>query len=332
MSEHTNVVIACRIAHRLPLRARAARTPDTRCGSLRGLVCFLWLGILLLSFVLSACGEPSASCNAPPVTFAPPAVTADHQEVVVHFTCEGAVQAGTLYLPAGPGPHPAVIWIHGAGEARRLGWGAPLVSSFVQSGVAVFSFDKRGVGESQGTCCPGDKGQFNLLTADVVGAVVALASRSDIDNKHIGLIGASQAGWIAPKVAVIAPHVAFVALASATPLTERQTNLYERLAGGEQGKLSKAEISQRLKDNGPSGFDPLPDLKQVSAPSLWLFGSEDDRVPVDESVAVLKGLKAEGKAITIEVFEGAGHGLLDVPPSDPKALPTMVSWIMKQVH
>jgi len=206
------------------------------------------------------------------------------------------------------------------------------VSSFVQSGVAVFSFDKRGVGESQGTCCPGDTGQFNLLTADVVGAVVALASRSDIDTKHIGLIGASQAGWIAPKVAVVAPHVAFVALASATPLTERQTNLYERLAGGEQGKLSKAEISQRLKDNGPSGFDPLPDLKQMSAPSLWLFGSEDDRVPVDESVALLKGLKAEGKDITIEVFPGAGHGLLDVPPSDPKALPTMVTWILKQVH
>jgi dienelactone hydrolase len=158
------------------------------------------------------------------------------------------------------------------------------------------------------------------------------APRSDIDTKHIGLIGASQAGWIAPKVAVVAPHVAFVALASATPLTERQTNLYERLAGGEQGQLSKAEISQRLKDTGPSGFDPLPDLKQLRAPSLWLFGSEDDRVPVDESVALLKGLKAEGKDITIEVFPGAGHGLLDVPPSDPNALPTMVTWILKQVH
>src|SRR5439155_22247460 len=108
--------------------------------------------------------------------------------------------------------------------------------------------------------------------------------RSDIDTTQIGLIGASQAGWIAPKVALVAPHVAFVALASATPLTERQTNLYERLARGDQGQLSKAEIAQRLKDAGPSGFDPLPALTQLTIPSLWLFGSADDRAPVDESV------------------------------------------------
>jgi dienelactone hydrolase len=137
------------------------------------------------------------------------------------------------------------------------------------------------------------------LTADVVGAVFALASRSDIDAKQIGLIGASQAGWIAPRAALVAPRVAFVALASATPVTERQANLYERLAGGEQGQLSKGEIAKRLKDAGPSGFDPLPDLKQMTVPSLWLFGSEDDRVPVDESVAILDGLKSAGKDITM---------------------------------
>jgi len=189
MSQDTNAMIGCAVAHWPSLRVRAVQTPDTPSGSLRGRVCFLSLGINVLSFILSACGEPSASCNAPPVTFGSPSITADHQEIVVHFTCEGAAQASTLYLPPGSGPHPAVVWIHGAGEAHRLSWGAPLVSSFVQSGVAVFSFDKRGVGESQGTCCPGDKGQFNLLTADVVGAVFALASRTDIDAKQIGLNG-----------------------------------------------------------------------------------------------------------------------------------------------
>jgi dipeptidyl aminopeptidase/acylaminoacyl peptidase len=234
-------------------------------------------------------------------------------------------------LPPGGGPHPALVWVHGAGQARRLPWG-PLVSTFIQNGVAVLSFDKRGVGESQGTCCPGDKGQFNLLTADEVGAVFALASRSDIDAKQIGLIGASQAGWIAPKAALVSRNVAFVALASATPVTERQANLYERLAGGEQGQLTREEISRRLKDAGPSGFDPLPDLKQMTVPSLWLFGAADDRVPVDESVAILDGLKASGKHITVVVFPGAGHGLLDVPPSDPQALPRMVEWIMQRVH
>ena len=182
---------------------------------------------------------PTASCANPPTTFSEKTDLFNHNEVAVQFTCEGKRQAGTLYLPSSAGPYPVAVWVHGAGPEPRLKFG-DLIRSLANAGIAVFSYDKRGVGESEGSCCPGDNGRFNLLSADVAGAVDGLASRSDLRKDEIGLIGASQAGWVAAKAATMSGNVAFIALASATPLTERTANLYERLAGGAEGQLSKA--------------------------------------------------------------------------------------------
>jgi alpha-beta hydrolase superfamily lysophospholipase len=279
----------------------------------------------------SAEDPESARCPRPPVSTGAQRTLPDHREVDVRFTCEGAVQAATIYLPSGAGPHPALVWVHGAGEETRLTWGGQVVPGLVQAGVAVLSYDKRGVGQSQGVCCPGDEGHFNLLTADVAGAVSVLRSRSDITVDEVGLAGASQAGWIAPRAAV-KTHAAFVALVSAPTVAERTANLYERLARGDEGRLTRQEISRRLREAGPSGFDPLPHLKQMTMPGLWLFGTADDRTPVEESVAVLKTLETEGRDITIRVFPDAGHGLVDSPPTDPDAAPTMIDWILGHVH
>jgi hypothetical protein len=39
-----------------------------------------------------------------------------------------------------------------------------------------------------------------------------------------------------------------------------------------------------------------------------------------------------GKDFTVVVYPKAGHGLLDVPPTDPRALPTLVRWVRNRVH
>jgi dipeptidyl aminopeptidase/acylaminoacyl peptidase len=289
-------------------------------------------------FALSACGnhfeDPAdARCDSPQATFADPVDQGDHQQVDAHFTCEGAVQAGVLYVPNGPGPHPAVVWVHGGGEALRLGYGA-FIADLVQGGVAFFTYDKRGVGESLGKCCPGDFGHFNLLTADVEGAVIALRSRSDIDPDQIGLIGASQAGWIAPRAAVEA-NAAFLALASAGILPYGQVKEYAQLTGGSESDKpfpSKEEIAKRLEDAGPSGFDPKPFLEELAVPALWLFGTADREVPVDASVALLTALKDQGHDFTITTFPDAGHGLLDTTPTAADAPRTLVDWVSQHVR
>ena len=297
----------------------------------------LWVAAVAAVSIPLGCGQSasdpdSARCDAPNASFGPIQAVDDHRQVAVSFTCEGARISATGYLPATPGLHPAVVWVFGDGPHTRLGFGPP-VSTFVEAGVAFLSFDKRGVGESQGVCCPGDTGHFNLLAADAVGAVNALRSMPGINPRRVGLVGASQAGWVVPLAAARSRSVAFTALADAPAVSQGEELLYSLLTGEEGGGggiLSNPAISYRLKHTGPSGFDPRPSLAQMTVPGLWLYGGADRSIPVDESSAFLGGLKGRGKDFTVVIFPGAGHGLLDTRPSDPRALPTMVRWVVQR--
>jgi len=289
------------------------------------------------SLLLAACGSStsdpaSARCNDPQATFGQPVDEGDHHEVGVEFTCEGAKLAGTLYLPAKEGRHPAVVWVHGSGEQERLGYGS-IVAPLVQQGVAVFSYDKRGVGESAGTCCPGDDNHFNLLAADADGAVLALRSREDIDHARVGFYGVSQAGWVVALAnARLREPVAFTALASAPVVTTGEEAVWGDVAGeddpGPLPAAKKAEAEQKIEEAGASGFDPLPYIKKLETPGLWLFGDADRSIPADRSAALLEDLKQKGKSFTITVYPGAGHGLLDTTPSAPEAPGALVAWIL----
>ena len=65
----------------------------------------------------SGSNSSSAGCSNPSPSFGKPSVAVDHREVLVHFTCAGAKQAGTIFLPLRAGRHPAIR--NGAGEATR---------------------------------------------------------------------------------------------------------------------------------------------------------------------------------------------------------------------
>jgi hypothetical protein len=287
----------------------------------------------------SAFGETSvadpatARCNAPAVRFGPTVGQARYREATVRFTCAGATIAGTLALPPGPGAHPAVVFVAGDGPSTRLTYRrAPLVRAFVRRGIAVLSYDKRGAGESQGVCCPGDSDHFNLLAADVDAAVNALRTRSDIARDRVGLIGASQAGWVVPLAVARAHHrVAFTALVDAPAVTGGEERRWSRLAGEDDEDAPpltterKRELERKL--GAPSGFDPRPYLKRMDIPGLWLYGGQDRSIPADRSAAILRRTRPHG--LEIVVFPRAGHGLLDVPPSDARALPTLVAWVQK---
>jgi uncharacterized protein len=279
----------------------------------------------------------SARCARPPVTFGKVAVFSDHREILVRFSCMRASLAGTLYLPRGSGRHPAAVWVPGSGPTPRLRFPKGVLPTLVRSGVAMLSWDKRGVGTSSGQCCPADSGHFNLLAADVDGALNVLRSRRDIDRRRIGIVGASQAGWIVPlAVARFGHALAFTAMVDAPAVSYGEEQLYSRLTGEEGGMpsgLSPAEIDQRLDEAGPSGFDPRPYLARMTSPGLWLYGGQDLSQPTARSVAALEHIKRAGaRKFSVRVFPQAGHGLLDLPPSDPRALPTLVRWVHKRIR
>jgi alpha-beta hydrolase superfamily lysophospholipase len=286
--------------------------------------------------VLTSCGpsfdDPDdARCDAPSVTVGAEVASLDHREVEIRFGCMGAEQVGTLYVPSDSERHPAVIWVHAAGEASRLPFQAPIVSGLVDEGIAFFAFDKRGVGESEGECCPGDYGHFNLLTADVIGAIEAVRSTDEIDPDRVGLIGASQAGWIAPRAAADSHHVAFMALAAPGILPYEEVKAYAELTGGDGSPdpfPSDARITETLSGASHEGMESRPFLQRMGIPALWLIGGRDREVPFRQTMDLLERLTTNGADFTVVPFEAAGHGLLDVPPTDPDALPTLISWVV----
>jgi len=281
----------------------------------------------------ASCGDDGRSAE-PVSASTDTTLTSDHREVDLQFTSGGDRLAGTLFSPVSGDSHAAVVWVHGSGPSERLRYG-PLVQALVESNVALFSYDKRGVGESEGECCPADAEDagldaFGEQADDAIAALDAVRSQPGVDPERIGFLGVSQAGWIVPIAASRSDAVAFTVLVSAPTVTTGEEALYSSLTGDADitDAVRRDEISAELASHPDSGFDPAPFLQKMTSPGLWLYGSVDGSVPVPESIAVLDRLKAGGRNITYVVFPTGGHGLLDVDPPPPRdVLPTITGWL-----
>jgi uncharacterized protein len=117
--------------------------------------------------------------------------------VDVQFRNGDVTLAGTLITPATPGPHPAVVRIHGRGKSTRNEFRG-LARILAQRGVASLIYDKRGVGASTGDH---DKSGMYDFAADALAAIDFLATRPEIDREQIGVHGNSAGGWVAAIVA-----------------------------------------------------------------------------------------------------------------------------------
>lgn len=127
----------------------------------------------------------------------------------------GVHLAGTLTLPDGPGPFPAVLLITGSGAQDRdetLFAHKPflvLADALTRRGIAVLRVDDRGVGGSTGASAQDTSLDF---ATDVEAGVAWLKQRPDIDRRRIGLLGHSEGGIIAPMVAAKDRSIAFLVL------------------------------------------------------------------------------------------------------------------------
>ncbi len=144
-----------------------------------------------------------------------------------------AVLDGTLTLPEGKGPFPAVVLITGSGAQNRdeeiFGHKPFLVLAdhLTRHGIAVLRYDDRGVGKSTGDFASATSEDF---AGDAWAAWQALAARPDIDPKRVGLVGHSEGGVIAPMLAAAHPEIAFVVMLAGTGVTGEQVLLGQAAA------------------------------------------------------------------------------------------------------
>lgn len=253
---------------------------------------------------------------------APPYATQE-----VRFEHAGATLAGSLLVPRSPGPHPAIVFVHGSGPEGRYA-SRFLADRFARAGVAALIYDKRGVGASGGDWRHAD---FDTLAGDAAAAVHLLARDPRIRPDAIGIHGHSQGGTIAPLVAARAGHVAFVIASggSGTSMVEserwslthfvserdsnradsveaaRYIDLVTRVAyaGAPYAALDSAvavDSTRRWFFRVPgrddpywtfsraiASYDPLTWWARVRVPVLLVYGAADARTPVLRSVAAI---------------------------------------------
>jgi len=116
----------------------------------------------------------------------------NEEEVVYENSKAGIKIAGTLTLPRGKGPFPAVLLISGSGPQDRNEFTVlhrpfkVLADYLTRRGIAVLRVDDRGVGSSSGDF---SKATTRDFADDVLAGVQYLKNRRELCPNSIGLIG-----------------------------------------------------------------------------------------------------------------------------------------------
>ncbi|EOC1281802.1 alpha/beta hydrolase [Cronobacter turicensis] len=121
---------------------------------------------------------------------------------VITFTHNEDILEGTLTLPAGVSSPPVVVLIHGDGAQDRWSQGGylPLVNDLLAKGIAVYSWDKPGVGESRGNWLAQT---MRDRSDEATVALKTLKKQPELLQSRFGFLGFSQAGWVVPQAAML---------------------------------------------------------------------------------------------------------------------------------
>jgi len=187
--------------------------------------------------------------------------------------------AGTLTIPRGEGPFPAVILISGSGPQNRneelMGHKPFLVIAdyLTRNNIAVFRYDDRGVGKSQGDYI---KSTSADLATDAEAAFNYLKSNSKIDPTRIGLIGHSEGGLIAPITVASNSGVAFIISLAGPGVTGeeiliRQGADISRVSGLDEKTIEKNiatnkklfAVLKKEKDNKLAGEKMIAEYRKI---------------------------------------------------------------------
>jgi dienelactone hydrolase len=248
----------------------------------------------------------------------------------------------TLTLPAGAGPRPAVVLVHGSGPNDRdetVGGNKPfedLALGLASRGVAVLRYDKRTKVHGAKMAALTDFTVQQEVIEDALEAVKALRTRPGIDATRVFVLGHSLGGMLIPRIGIADPATTgFIVMAGpARPIEEAMVaqTRYLALADGaispeEQQAIDRAAAlaasvralkpeearSGRVIFGVPAsywldlrGYDPPSAAARVKAPMLILQGERDYQVTAEE-FAKWKAALGSRRDVTFHSYAALNH-------------------------
>ncbi len=257
---------------------------------------------------------------------------------------------GTLSMPNGAGPFPAVVLVHGSGPNDRdetVGPNRPfrdLAHGLASRGIAVLRYDKRSRVHGPKMASIERPTVQDEVIEDAALAVRLLASTPSIAPDRIFVAGHSLGGMLVPRIAAAVPEArGFIVLAGAArPLEQAIVEQTQYMAGldgtitpEEQGRIDSVtrdfDAVRALTDADAAttrsvagvpvtywldlrGYDPPDAAKAVTRPMLILQGERDYQVTMKEFARWQAAL--EGRAnVTFKSYPPLNH--LFMPGTGP---------------
>jgi fermentation-respiration switch protein FrsA (DUF1100 family) len=204
---------------------------------------------------------------------------------------EGMKISGMLHLPNEKNP-PCVIASHGLLSSKDSEKYVALGERMAGGGIAMFRFDFRGIGESEGS---EEDNTISKKISDLCAAVDFIRSYPGLGNR-IGLIGSSLGGFLSLIKASMDKEIKAVVI-WATPLHL-----------DDLGSKKKVEDTPLPPE---AFFEDLPKHRLVPllnkvAYCLVIHGEEDELVPLDQALGIFWNLSVPKE---LHVIGGADHRL-----------------------
>lgn len=250
--------------------------------------------------------------------------------------------SGILTMPKQQPPLKGVIvFVHGDGpvDAAYQGGYRPLWERLATLGYASLSLDKPGIGNSEGNWLSQN---MDDRAEETIAAIQWLKQQPEINTQQIGLWGASQAGWVIPKVAK-REDLSFIILVSPA-VNWIEQGLYDTKKRLEADGYNANEIHSRLShdrafisllNQGVSyskylcfETDSIPisedrfifiqknylsdatnDLKNIQVPLLLMLGENDQHVDIKNTEQIYTQ-QINPAYLTIKKFPNAEHSMM----------------------
>jgi dipeptidyl aminopeptidase/acylaminoacyl peptidase len=249
-------------------------------------------------------GEAIQAVSAEPV--APGAVHPTLETFAAH---DGLTLTGWLFRPAGDGPHPTVIWLHGGPEAQERPGHGPLFQSLVDRGIAVLAPNVRGSSGFGRSFVSADNGALRYdAIEDVRSSVRYLVGSGISDASRMGCMGRSYGGYLTLAALTRFPDLFAVGI-DVCGMSSFFT-FYEHteswIASAAVSKYGDPEADAELL----ADLSPLTHIDRLRTPLLIVHGENDSNVPVIEAEQLAAALAARGRPHRYVLFPGEGHELL----------------------